>query len=223
MGCAQELAQHAPYTSKDIDFCGSQDMGRTCAEALGGEFRTPSALDHAPVNAGVVAYRDTHSVERKIDFLYSAFGIDAAELAEMSVPFGRPVVLRVMHPVHCLESRAHNVASLPGYDTEHARKQLRAAIICAREFLRESLSDNVRPRVVLRHNERIFRFSLRKAGRSVFVKHSIDTFKAVCVHDRLPVPFRTVRYPQMQQHLAKKRGDWHAIHQTGTVTLEDAC
>ncbi len=41
-----------------------------------------------------------------------------------------------MHPVLCMESRAHNVAGLPGsYDTEQGREAAPVSILFAHEFL----------------------------------------------------------------------------------------
>jgi hypothetical protein len=95
---------------------------------------------------------------------------------------------------------------LPGYRTKHALEQLRASVICAREFIRDMI-DTDRVRVALTLNERVFTFCLKdRDGREVDAKHSIDPFEAVVADDeRLPARFRERRYPQMQRELASRR------------------
>ena len=61
-----ELARDAPYTSKDIDFCGDRRAVRLCAERLGGVARLPG-LDDATPNSGTVVYLDAAGIERTLD------------------------------------------------------------------------------------------------------------------------------------------------------------
>jgi hypothetical protein len=112
---------------------------------------------------------------------------------------------RVMHPVLLLESRAHDVKGLPGGDSPRARKQLRAAVLCARELLRDRLDERlVRP--VLDLDERIYGFCVRNHhGRRVYAVTGIDPIDAVLVDDRLPADFVTKRYPQVRERLGRVR------------------
>ena len=111
---------------------------------------------------------------------------------------------RVLHPLHCLESRAQNVHALPGYDNERGLRQLRAAIVCMREFARELL-DQGKVRDVLRLNERVFAFATGVPSSSVWARHGISVFEAVLRDPRLPEAFERVRYPQMQHELEARR------------------
>jgi hypothetical protein len=100
-----------------------------------------------------------------------------------------------------MESRARNVAELPGHDTPVAVNQLRASVICAREFLREVL-DAGKLRAVLDLNERIYRFRRYKpAAGKVLLDHQVDLFDAALCDPRLPEKFWTIRYPQMRRDL----------------------
>lgn len=202
------LAREGPFTSKDIDFCGDKQAVRLCADRLRGT-ATVATLDDFTVNTGVVVFVDDYGIKRTIDFIDQPHGLSAAEVHRLAMPFeilDDGAEFNVMHPVHCLESRVHNTMSLPGYDTPHALKQLRAAVLCAREFLRDILLEFDKPRDVLKLNERIFRFVTKnRHGRAVFPKFGIDPFDAVLLHDALPEPFRTRRYPQMQTTVARQR------------------
>jgi hypothetical protein len=207
------LARLVPLASKDIDFCGDIRAVRTCAERLAGRPRLPSMDDHTP-STGVVTFVDAHGVERTIDFIDQPHGLRANDVYRTALPIrvldhaGKPteVSFRVMHPVHVMESRVHNCVGLPGYRTDHALKQLRASVVCAREFIRDMLASD-RTRVALKLNERIFTFCLDdRDGREVHAKLGVDPFEAVVANDEhLPARFRETRYPQMQLELDARR------------------
>jgi hypothetical protein len=95
------------------------------------------------------------------------------------------------------------------YDTEQGRKQLRASILCAHEFLRDVLDGNLDApdpsRTVLKLNERVFRFAMRDHdARELYRSRGIDPAGALLDHDRLPQAFRTKRLPQMRAELATR-------------------
>lgn len=116
-------------------------------------------------------------------------------------------LLRVMHPVHCLESRVHNVA---GLNRSHPLgiRQLKASIIIAREYLRERLVANAKgPAAVSKLNERIFKFAyFNLNARKLFREYQIDPFDAVLADaELLTADFRAIHYPQMVAKLASQR------------------
>jgi hypothetical protein len=132
---APELANDV-FTSKDVDFQGTKDALLTAAHRLGAEARL------APLNAlpilGVLDFdlQDGQDPVR-VDFLLEPTGLNHADVLEAAVTLNAPdISVRVLHPIHCLISRIENVFQAPHkYDTEHGLKQLRASIICAREFI----------------------------------------------------------------------------------------
>ncbi len=207
------IDREAPFTSKDIDFCGDVRAVRICADRLGGTSRTASMDDHTP-NTGVVTFIDDLGVRRTIDFLDAPLGLRAEEVRRLAIPAeildaaGKPAgpPFLIMHPVQVMESRVHNAMTLPGYDSPAALKQLRLSVICAREFIRDMVASD-RIRVALTLNERILTFCLKdRDGRLVDARHGVDPFDAVVGDDqRLPARFRETRYPQMQRELAARR------------------
>lgn len=212
MARAPELGAHAPYTSKDIDFCGARAAVLECARRLGGRAFLPVDFDPTP-NSGQVIFMDDTGTERIIDFLVQPFGLDMADVLRTSLPVevlddaGLPTGarFRVMHPERCMESRIHNVIGLPGYDTERALAQLRATVVCTREFILDLLAAG-RARPTLDLAERIFHFCHDEPrGRAVYERYGIDPFSAVFADPRLPVEFNEVRYPQMVSRLAVRR------------------
>lgn len=207
------FAGEAPFTSKDIDFCGNARAVRICAERLGGTSRIPTMDDNTP-NSGIVTFVDDSGVERTIDFVDAPFGLDATEVRRLAIPAeivgptgkaeGPPFL--IMHPVQVMESRVHNTMGLPGYGSAEALKQLRVSVVCAREFIRY-LVTNGHGREALKLNERIFQFALKdRRGKLVHAAHGVDPFDAVVGDDdRLPARFRETRYPQMQRELEARR------------------
>lgn len=219
-GRAPELMEDAPFTSKDIDFCGSHEAARLFAARVRQGRAKLATLDDATPNVGVVLFVDDGGHERVVDFLGAPFGMKARGVERNSVRLdllddagiSTGTTYRVMHPVDCLESRVHNVVGLATtYDTPHGRRQLRAAVICAREALKDILdtpaSEGFDPvRAVLDLNERIFDLCLHdRHGRVVCQRAGIDPFDAVLVDPRLGEKFIERRWPQMRQRLAAQR------------------
>jgi hypothetical protein len=156
-----------------------------------------------PINSGLVRFVDAKGYRRELDVLEQLLGVDVKELKATCVEIGIDGQrLRIMHPVLCLEGRAALV--LRGRADDHTLMQMRASVVCAREFLRETF-DPAKSRDVLDWNERIFEFARRRAGRDLMRRHKIDVFKAVLADERLPREFVVKRYPQMQEMLRSLR------------------
>ncbi len=213
-GRVPELAHDVPFTSKDVDFYGTRAQVTELARQVRGRAVLPT-MDDATSMSGYVLYLDANGFERRID-LVPPFGMREAEVVEGSLGVqvpdrtGRPC--RVMNPVHCMESRVHNVIGLPlQYRSEQGLKQLRAAVSCAREFLRDvlntsSASDFDPVREVLNLDERIFHFCTRdRHGKRVHAQTGIDPFEAVLVDPRLGELFMTRRLPQIRARLEDLR------------------
>jgi hypothetical protein len=193
---APELAASAPHTSKDIDFYGNAEHVRRSAQALGGRAEIYGPKDRT-VCAGVIHYDGASS----IDVVHTPCGVNPREIVDFSIRVGS---VRVLHPIHCLESRAANVDEL-GREDALALKQLRAAVVVVREFMRDLLEQK-KQRDVLRLCERVFVLAISERGRTLFRKHNVDVFEAVLVDDdRLPSGFRDIRYPQMLNALSRPR------------------
>lgn len=182
-----ELAAVAPFTSKDIDFYGSASQVARCAELLGGTHRLFNVNDRTAA-AGVV----TTPSGFEIDLVHAPRGVRPDQLALRAVYLSS---VRVMHPMHVLESRAANVVHIPRAD-EHSLKQLRAAVIIAREFIREVLRDRG-AREAHPLNEWAFTIAASDDSLAVWRAFAIDMFAAVLQDPELGEPFATRRYPQM--------------------------
>jgi hypothetical protein len=211
-----ELAEGAPYTSKDIDFIGPHAAVEECARRLGGTARLATIDDMNTPNTGVVLFVDEDKHVRQIDFLGAVAGVESpvetSVGAEVLDDEGRAVAsFRVMHPVLCMLSRAHNVAYLPGYDTAHARNQLRAAIICARQFIRDVLQDDAR--AALGFNKKVLKEAGYGASLLVHARHGIDVLDAVVTDAGLPERFYSEHLPRARTFIKRRRAMARATEQ----------
>jgi hypothetical protein len=214
------LARAGPFVSKDIDFCGDQRAVRVCAQRLGGTAYL-ATFDDATPNTGTVVFVDDAGVKRTLDILSAPFGLNAKDVRETALvaevvdDAGAPTGVRfyAMHPVLSMEGRVHNVIGLPDhYDTTQGRKQLRASIMCAHEFMRDILDGRFdvpdRERTVRKLNERIFRFCTRDHdAKELYRATGIDPARAIIDHPQLDATFRERRLTQMRERLARRLRD----------------
>lgn len=140
------LEAYGPYTSKDIDYFGHREAAEKLAEALGGEVHVPAPGDHTFQTAMVVASVGGQSIE--IDFIGHVKGVDDTQLFKQAVELRMKVrlpdertgelIVPIMHPFHCLQSRLANVVDLER-GSALAKNQLEASPIVLRAYLSELL------------------------------------------------------------------------------------
>jgi hypothetical protein len=134
-----------PPTSADLDLCGTKDAVVRAAELLEGEPRLPGFDRHTP-SAGIVAFTDSEGNHRILDIVTNPHGLQRQGVVTHAVRVdyrpgkAPPVHFRVMNPIHCMQSRVHNVVGLHK-DDAHGLRQLEVSIPCAREFLRMLLAE----------------------------------------------------------------------------------
>jgi hypothetical protein len=202
-----ELAEAGPYASKDIDFQGRRDQVLKCARLLDGKAHLPEPFS-TDVESGKIVLLD-NGVTIEVDFLQTAYGLTSKEtlagsiLVKVPDPSGSLVPVQIMSPFHCLKSRVYNVVGLQKYRTEHGMRQLRASIVCTREFSLDLAERDVRKS--LDQNEAVFKFVMSTKPRSLFRKHGVDVFPAVACPELFPEEFHRRRYPQMQADWEKYR------------------
>ena len=143
---ADELWTYGPFTSVDVDYHGHREAAEKLAKALGGRVRYPEPGDMT-ANSAIVEL-DLHGQHVVIDFIHTVLGVRRRDLkvSELRVaaksPPGTVLVLPVMHPVACLDSRVANILSpAMGRRDAVAMRQVRAAPVIVREFISEALED----------------------------------------------------------------------------------
>jgi hypothetical protein len=142
-----KLGQYEPFVTKDIDFLGTSAVAAHMATALGGKLIKNSMNDASPEVARIKAVVLGKEVE--IDLLGHILGPPADRVNKDSVVLICPVQsknsagevpITILHPLHCLQSRAANVIKL-GRSNDVAKRQLAASPIILRAYLDEFLGD----------------------------------------------------------------------------------
>jgi hypothetical protein len=87
-----ELASAAPFTSKDIDFCGQSADVERCAELLGASHEL-----YGPRNRSVCTGIVTTTDGVQLDFVHTPRGVRSSEVQRRAIPLEQ---IRVMHPIH---------------------------------------------------------------------------------------------------------------------------
>lgn len=143
---AAELLEFRPYTSKDIDYFGQRAVAEKLAAGLGGSIDVPSPDDTTFQTA--IVHATVQGIDIDIDFLSHVKGVQRgleAGVVDLILPYVHEgaeaeLAIRLMHPLHCLQSRVANVIDL-GRNDGTSLRQLAAAPIVLREFIVESLDD----------------------------------------------------------------------------------
>lgn len=197
--------------SRDIDLLGNSSDLRQSAELLDARVRVAKWEDRTPLT-GVAIFLDSEGHERRLDVMANVYGMNAEDIrqtaieAELLVDGDQEVIVWIMHPERCMESRVHN-SVLANKQTDLAWRQLRASILCARAFSQLLLDERGEAAVrdVLKLNERIFHFAQEDRCSKLASDRGIEAFDAVLDDERLPEKFRTVRLPQMRERIRSLR------------------
>jgi len=146
-GRCSELSEYAPFTSKDLDYFGTQDAARLIAERLGGKLKIPKIDDHTPNTALLIIELDGEKVV--VDFIGHVLGIHDRDVRKMIAIIAVPmldegekvdVAISLMHPYHCLVSRVVNIFSPAMQRSDDtAYRQLNAAVYVLREYINDLL------------------------------------------------------------------------------------
>jgi hypothetical protein len=144
---SEELRPFTPFQSKDIDFFGTAGDAAELARMLDAEFRTPSLDNVATPSSALIEIRLQGRLYF-IDFLRSVAGLDTGVMQSrartLSIPHPHPngnhpdIEVLVLNPVDLLKSRIAGVTVLRREDNG-ARRQLAAAPVVAREYVKELL------------------------------------------------------------------------------------
>jgi hypothetical protein len=204
-------AKHLPYTSEDLDFLGGPTEALACKNSFNSWARINDGSDPSP-NAGVI-FVPWKGVVFRIDILTSVHGVSTTDVEQNALKYeGQGVLnginLKVLHPVHCIESKAANLAHLPQASRQD-EKHLRISMLVMQQFLQEPQHS---ARSVFNLCERIYAIARCRTGRDVFLKTGIKIEEAIPI-DYLNRQagfelFLEKRLPQLDGELQKKRATW---------------
>lgn len=211
---APELAEFGPYTSKDIDYFGRVQAAEKLARALGGKVNIPTIDEATPHTATVEAdFQGQHLI---IDFLGAVLGVEPAVMELRAINLKVPmtlgseagyILIPVMHPVHCLQSRVANVRTLHRH-TLLAERQLNASPIIVREYVKEVLDAGYLKEVHRTLRELFEYFRRSPEGRRSLrdFKHDpLATFEQLRFDERLDARYREKTIQPMIDRLNRVR------------------
>jgi hypothetical protein len=168
-----------PYTSFDLDVLGSRADVLRCSEALDADPYLPGPAENT-ANSGKVVVR-IGGADFEIDFLHTPTGLSPAEVRELAreVQFEN-IPLKVLHPLHCLESKTVNLATLPQTAGERQDlKHLRLSIAIVREYFIDLTRSGKSDATLLRWARRLRMDSNHEFGLEATIKHGINFQDAV--------------------------------------------
>ncbi len=163
-----------PYTSFDLDVLGGRTDVLKCSQALNAEPFFPAPSENT-VNSGKIVVQIQGS-EFEIDFLHSPNGLSPAEVMELARPISfEQIPLKILHPLHCLESKTVNLMTLPqDAGKRQDLKHLRLSIAILRQYLTELTVKGGAEPLLLRWAHRIRTNSNHELGVQTAIKHGIN-------------------------------------------------
>jgi len=114
-------------------------------------------------------------------FLHSPNGLSPAEIREFARSFVfEKIPLKVLHPLHCMESKTVNLATMSQKDGDRQDlKHLRLSLAIIKEYLSNlTLAGNSDP-ILLRWARRIRTNSNHELGLQAAISHSINFQEAI--------------------------------------------
>lgn len=168
-----------PYTSFALDVLGSRTDVLKCSQALNAEPHFPTPSENT-VNSGKIVTR-VQGAEFEIDFLHSPNGLSSAEVLELARPIRfEHIPLKILHPLHCVESKTVNLMTLPQNAAERQDlKHLRLSIAIFAQYLTDLTLKGGAEQVLLRWARRIRANSNHELGIQTAMKHGVNFQDAI--------------------------------------------
>lgn len=208
------LTPNLPVLSSDIDFLGDSDAAEQASEKLiryAARLYLPNLDDPTPNSGKITLGLPGHPDPIEIDYLYAITGLDSDDIARRAVTLNlNQHRLKILHPVQCLESKIANLAFYPSKRNPAGIEQARLSILIARAFLADLIRRN-RIDDTYALAERIGRFSIRDSTRFAHYRYQLDTLQAIPIEDYPDNPFKTIRFPQIQQKVSEKRQSFQKL------------
>jgi hypothetical protein len=201
-----------PYTSFDLDVLGSRADVLKCSEALDVEPFFPLPAENTANSGKIVA--QIGGTDFEIDFLHSPYGLSPAEIRELArnITFEN-IPLKVLHPLHCVESKTVNLAAMPQNTGERQDlKHLRLSIAILRAYLRDLTLAGQSDQMLLRWARRVRMNSNHELGLQAAVRYGIAFQEAIPsdLWQNRPGPlgdFMKMEWQDWTNELAEKTAD----------------
>jgi hypothetical protein len=196
-----DIQPRLPALTVDIDFLATRAEAKRVAARLKVRhvLKTATADDNTPNSAVLLVTLDNYPEPVIVDYMAGIVGLDSKAVATSAVEIefdGQP--LRVIHPLHLLQSKLGNLYYLSSKRSAEAVEQARLAIEIVAAYLeRAKLTKRERLKAV----ESLGRYSLTAPGRYAVEHFGLDCLKAVPASllrkGALPEEFLKKRWPQI--------------------------
>jgi hypothetical protein len=204
-----------PYTSFDLDVLGNRTDVLQCSQALDAEPYFPLPSENTANSGKIVAKIEGSDFE--IDFLHSPNGLSPAEVKELAlfITF-ETIPLKVLHPLHCVESKTVNLATLPqDAGGRQDLKHLRLSIASLRQHLIKLTLDGGSEPLLLRWAHRIRTNSNHELGLLATIKHGVQFQEAI------PADIWQTRPGPLADFVNKEWQEWKEENARNTSDLRD--
>ena len=220
-----EWDKELPFTSEDLDLLGGKLEAVAIQSHCGGKIRHAD-VEHAGPNSAVILI-PMEEGSLRIDVLKYICGPSPEDINRNAIEIHgkeklRGIKLRVIHPIHGLESKAACLQDLCQTGRQDA-KHLRLSVLIAKGYLAEKLNP---VREFFNAAERIFSLAGSERGLYAFVCENISIEKAIPLEilsgKSAFKEFLSLRIPQLQKDLATKRLKYIQIQKRiadGTIHL----
>jgi hypothetical protein len=206
-----------PAVSRDVDFFTPNPANAAplaaFARAIGGRTHVmPRAALTSLVGQAVAPAPDDRSYN--VDLIHRVVGLDHDEIerhaVEVTLPGGEDS-LRILHPLHVLQSRNANLHLLPGKQDDIGRKQFVLAIDVARAYLEDriaaiealhGLSERQRERQVLSAVHRVLEWTKEDAARKNAERHGVHLADAIPAWRIASPAFWTDQWPHLRARMS---------------------
>ena len=198
-----------PYVTLDVDFLGTSAQAKVFADRLpGAKLYVPTLDDHTPSSGRVVA-RNILGRTLEVDFLHSIAGLSESDVQRNAIDLkdarGK-LILRVMHPLYCLESRIKNLVLLPAKRNRFGVAQARLAVQVMRLHITRVLAEEAAGlRKALKLVERVGEIALSEPGKRCYIEYRIDVLRAVPANSIQSTGFQDLRWPRLRRQVAQRR------------------
>lgn len=190
-----------PALTEDIDYLGTKAEAKRVSSRLKirHKLKTATLDDHTPNSAVLSVEMPGYPDPVLIDYLASVVGVESDAIKESAVVAEfEGEALRVLHPLHLLQTKIWNLHRLEHKRSPEGVEQARLAIEIAAAFIEQA---NMPRRALLDAIETIGRFAATAPARFAAERYKLDCLKAiprsVFREGILPAEFHDKRWPQI--------------------------
>lgn len=194
--------------TRDIDFYGnSADVEAADLRLIqwGHETRFADLEDASP-NSGVILIDVAEGEQVRVDYLWSVQGLAGADIQTRAVSLkvgSTGLVLRVLHPLMCLESKIINLGAFAHKRDASGVSQAAIAVRIALAYV-QGMVDAGREREALNAVERLVLIAQYQSASFAYHVFGVDVMQAIPASG-LPSAFYQVRLPQIEDRIFVSR------------------